>query len=112
MALRLDSEAQYIKGVGPKLGGMFARNGIRTVLDLFQNYPRAYEDRRAARNIASLKPEDVVSLKAKVISVSSYNMGRSSRKIYDVLIRDAIFSRSVQRLLRTISKRKRSARCR
>jgi ATP-dependent DNA helicase RecG len=89
MALRLDSEAQYIKGVGPKLGGMFARNGIRTVLDLFQNYPRAYEDRRAARNIASLKPEDVVSLKAKVISVSSYNMGRSSRKIYDVLIRDA-----------------------
>jgi len=89
MALRLDSEAQYIKGVGPKLGGMFARNGIRTVLDLFQNYPRAYEDRRAARNIASLKPDDVVSLKAKVITVASYNMGRSSRKIYDVLIRDA-----------------------
>jgi ATP-dependent DNA helicase RecG len=88
MALRLDSEAQYLKGVGPKLGTLFARHGIRTVLDLFQNYPRAYEDRRAARNIASLKVDDVVSLKAKVINVSSYSMGRSSRKIYDILIRD------------------------
>jgi ATP-dependent DNA helicase RecG len=88
MALRLDSEAQYLKGVGPKLGTLFSRHGIRTVLDLFQNYPRAYEDRRAARNIASLKVGDVVSLKAKVVAVTSYNMGRSSRKIYDVLIRD------------------------
>ena len=88
MALRLDSEIQFIKGVGPKLGALFARNGLRTVYDLLQNYPRAYEDRRAARTIAGLKPDDVVSLKAKVVSVSSYNMGRSSRKIYDVLIRD------------------------
>ena len=88
MALRLDSEVQYIKGVGPKLGALFSRHGIKTVLDLMQNYPRAYEDRRAARNIASLKLNDVVSLKAKIVNVSSYNMGKSSRKIYDIVIRD------------------------
>lgn len=88
MALRLETEIQYLKGVGPKLGALFSRNGIKTVLDLLQNYPRAYEDRRAARNIASLKEGDVVSLKARVANISSYNMGRSSRKIYDILIRD------------------------
>ncbi|AGH95242.1 ATP-dependent DNA helicase RecG [Pseudobdellovibrio exovorus] len=88
MALRLETEIQYIKGVGPKLGALFSRHGIRNVLDLLQNYPRAYEDRRAARNIASLQEGDVVSLRARVMSVSSYNMGRSTRKIYDVLIRD------------------------
>lgn len=88
MALRLETEIQYLKGVGPKLGALFSRHGIRTVLDLLQNYPRAYEDRRAARNIATLKDGDVVSLRARVVSVSSYNMGRSTRKIYDVLIRD------------------------
>lgn len=88
MALRLDTDIQYLKGVGPKLGALFARHGIRNVADLLMNFPRAYEDRRAARNIASLKPEDVVSVKARVMSVSSYNMGRSSRKIYDVLVRD------------------------
>lgn len=89
MALRLDTEIQFLKGVGPKLGGLFSRNGIKTVLDLLQNYPRAYEDRRAARNIISLKDGDVVSLKANVVSIASYNMGKSSRKIYDILIRDS-----------------------
>ncbi len=89
MALRLDTDIQYLKGVGPKLGSLFSRNGIKTIKDLIQNYPRAYEDRRAARNIASLKIDDVVSLKANVVSVTSYNMGKSSRKIYDVMVRDS-----------------------
>ncbi len=89
MALRLDTDIQYLKGVGPKLGSLFSRNGIKTVKDLLFHFPRAYEDRRAARNIASLKPEDVVSVKANVVSISSYAMGRSSRKIYDVLVRDS-----------------------
>ena len=86
--LSLESDIQYIKGVGPKLAAVFYKNGIKTVLDFIQNYPRAYEDRRAARQIATLKEDDIVSLKAMVMSVSSYSMGRSSRKIYDVLIRD------------------------
>lgn len=89
MALRLDTDIQYLKGVGPKLGTLFSRNGIKTVGDLLLNFPRAYEDRRAARNIASLKPDDIVSVKACIVGVSSYSMGRSSRKIYDVLVRDA-----------------------
>jgi ATP-dependent DNA helicase RecG len=89
MALRLETEIQFVKGVGPKLGALFSRHGIKTVLDLLQNYPRAYEDQRAARNIASLKENDVVSLKAKVMSLTSYNMGKSSRKIYDILVRDS-----------------------
>ena len=88
MAVRLDTDIQYLKGVGPKLGTLFSRNGIKTIQDLIQNYPRAYEDRRAARNIASLRVDDVVSLKANVVSVTSYNMGKSSRKIYDVMVRD------------------------
>ena len=89
MALNLDTDIQYLKGVGPKLGSLLSRNGISTVKDLLANYPRAYEDRRAARNIASLKENDVVSLKAYVASVSSYAMGKSSRKIYDLLIKDS-----------------------
>ncbi|MFN3455651.1 MAG: ATP-dependent DNA helicase RecG [Pseudobdellovibrio sp.] len=89
MALKLDTDIQFLKGVGPKLGSMLSRNGIRTVQDLIENYPRAYEDRRAARNIASLKENELVSLAAYVVNVSSYNMGRSTRKIYDVLVRDS-----------------------
>nr|BFD67216.1 ATP-dependent DNA helicase RecG [Bdellovibrio sp. HAGR004] len=89
MALRLNTEIQYLKGVGPKLGDLFSRKGLKTLGDLFEFYPRAYEDQRAARNIASLRPDDIVSIKATVVAVHSINMGRSARKMYDVVLRDA-----------------------
>lgn len=89
MALRLDTSIQYIKGVGPKLGDLFARKGMRTIQDLFEFYPRAYEDQRAARQISTLKAEDIVSLKAKIVSTHSVNLGRSKRKMYDVTVQDS-----------------------
>ncbi|MGE0634521.1 MAG: ATP-dependent DNA helicase RecG [Pseudobdellovibrionaceae bacterium] len=89
MAHKPETAIQYLKGVGPKLGAMLSKKGIKTLGDLLDFYPRAYEDRRAARNISSLKKDEVVSLKAEVIRVSSYQLGKSKRKIYDVSIRDA-----------------------
>lgn len=89
MAFRLDTQIQYLKGVGPKLGDVFSKKGLKTLGDLIEFYPRAYEDQRAARNIASLKPDDIVSIKAQVVSVHSINMGRSTRKMYDVVLRDS-----------------------
>lgn len=88
MSLKLDTPVQFIKGVGPKLGDVLRKKGVATVQDLLEWYPRAYEDRRAARNIASLQPDEIVSLKAQVVRVSSFNMGKSSRKIYDITLRD------------------------
>ncbi len=70
------------------MGTILGRKDIHTVKDLYEWYPRAYEDRRHARNIASLKEGDIVSLKAQVLSVSSGNLGRSSRKIFDVFLSD------------------------
>ena len=88
MALRLDTSVQYLKGVGPKLGDIFARRGIKTVGDLLELYPRAYEDQRAARNIASLQSGETVSLRATILSVKAIPMGKSTRKIYDVIVKD------------------------
>lgn len=87
-ALQLSTSVQYLKGVGPKLGQLLARRDIHTVEDLINYYPRAFEDRRAARNIGTLKENDIVSLKAHIVRVSSYNMGKSKRRIYDILLRD------------------------
>jgi ATP-dependent DNA helicase RecG len=86
--LKLDTPVQFMKGVGPKLGDVLKKKGVETVQDLLEWYPRAYEDRRAARTISSLKPDELVSLRAKVIRVSSFNMGASKRKIYDVTLSD------------------------
>ncbi len=89
MSITLETNVQFIKGVGPKLGALLGKRGIETVRDLLHYYPRAYEDRRAVRNIATLKLDDVVSLKATIVKVNAIPMGKSQRKIYDILIRDS-----------------------
>lgn len=89
MAMSVDTPVQYVKGVGPKLALVLRRKGIATIRDLIEFYPRTYEDRRAARNIASLKEGDFVGLKAQIARVQQIPIGKTSRKIYDIVVRDA-----------------------
>ena len=85
----MSTNVQYLKGVGPRLGALLGKRGIETVSDLIEYFPRAYEDRRAARNIASLKLGDVVSLKANILKVQAISLGKSYRKMYDIALKDA-----------------------
>ena len=89
MAISLDTSIQFIKGVGPKLAELFSRKGLKVVQDFVEFYPRSYEDQRQARNIASLKPGETVSLKAQIHKVASIPLGSSKRRIYDVTLKDA-----------------------
>lgn len=86
--MELSTPVQFLKGVGPQLGSVLNKRGITTVGDLMHHYPRAFEDRRAARSIDSLQDGDLVSMTAKIRFVKAIPMGRSSRKIYDVGITD------------------------
>jgi ATP-dependent DNA helicase RecG len=89
MALQFDSDVQFVKGVGPKLGEVFHRRGIHRVQDLIEFYPRTYEDRRVVRQIQSLVADQQVSIRAKIHKIRSFNMGKSRRKIYDIVIGDS-----------------------
>lgn len=80
---------QFLKGVGPKLGDLLKRRGIATVDDLLHFYPRTYEDRRAMRSIRSLVPDQIVSIKAQVLKVRSMPLGKSSRRIWEVVVGDS-----------------------
>ena len=88
MKLFMDMSTQYLKGVGPKLGGLLAKKGLGTLGHLYHNYPRAYEDRRVARTISSLKVGERVNIKAQVVNISSHSMGRSHRRIYTITVGD------------------------
>ncbi|MBK7845359.1 MAG: ATP-dependent DNA helicase RecG [Bdellovibrionales bacterium] len=88
MSLTIDTSVQYIKGVGPKLGGILSRRGINTVGDLLEWFPRSYEDHRAIRNIASLQVEQVVSLVAEVVSLRSSVLGRSGKRMFEMVVKD------------------------
>lgn len=89
MPLTSETPIQYLKGVGPKLGQILKAKGILTIGDLIQNFPRIYEDRRAAKSIKDLMPGETVCLRAQIHKVSSYNLGRSKRKIFDIAVRDS-----------------------
>jgi ATP-dependent DNA helicase RecG len=88
MSLQFDTDVQFVKGVGPKLGETLRKRSIHQVKDLLEYYPRTYEDRRVARHIQSLVPDQLVSLKAQILKVRSMPMGKSKRRIYEVLVGD------------------------
>ena len=89
MGLLMSTDIKYLKGVGPKLSSILRSRGIHTIQDFLECYPRAYEDRRAVRSISNLKEGDSVSLRAQVVGIRSTSMGRSHRRIYDILVKDS-----------------------
>lgn len=84
----LETPIQFLKGVGPHFAQILKTRDITTVADLLEWYPRSYEDRRAKRNIADLRPGEIVSISLNIVRVSSHQLGKSKRRMYDVILRD------------------------
>lgn len=86
MNLKFDTPIQFLKGVGPKIAALFEQKGIYSVGDLLQWYPRGYLDCRAVRDIASLKENDFISIKAHIHKISSYRY--QQRLLHDIFVKD------------------------
>src|SRR4051812_31350664 len=63
-----DTDVQFVKGVGPRLGSIFKSRDIATVRDLLQFFPRAYEDRTKMSQVAELEDGKLASLALEVVS--------------------------------------------
>ena len=68
--MNLDTEVQFVKGVGPKNATKLNSLGIESVSDLIENFPRRYDDYSQISNIADIKPGPV-TIKAKIEDVST-----------------------------------------
>jgi len=64
--LSLDTEVQFVKGVGPRIAAALAEKGIRTVDDLLLHLPFRYEDRLHPRALMDLVPGEMASVIAEV----------------------------------------------
>ena len=62
----LSTDVRYIKGVGEQRAKALARLGVRTLGDLLNYFPRAYEDRTAVRPIAELAVDETACVRAMV----------------------------------------------
>ena len=56
--LELDTQAQYVKGVGPRRAGQLAALGIETVEDLLLYFPRRFDLRKQAQPIETLTGDE------------------------------------------------------
>ncbi|MFC1511058.1 ATP-dependent DNA helicase RecG [Candidatus Margulisiibacteriota bacterium] len=67
--MKLDTPAQYVKGVGPKVAKLFKKLGVETVEDLIYFFPRDYEDRSQVTRIADLQPTNYAVIKGEITRI-------------------------------------------
>src|SRR5256885_1064666 len=67
----LDTEAQFLKGVGPRFAPGFAKLGLRTVGDVLYHLPRRYEDRTHLPTIDKLRPGDFATVKGDLMKLET-----------------------------------------
>lgn len=85
--LRLDSEVQYVKGVGPKRAALLGSRGIRTVYDLLLRLPRLYQDRSRFTPIDALCRGQEAMVRAKIYR-SRTTLTRSRGRILELAVTD------------------------
>lgn len=64
--VQLDTQIQFVKGIGPQIAATLAEKGIVTVEDLLFHLPFRYEDRAQPRAFTDLKAGEMASVIAEV----------------------------------------------
>ena len=67
-----DTEACFVKGVGPKLAEILKKIGIRTVKDLIEYYPKRYIDYDGLTKIKNLEIGSNVTITGVITNVTIY----------------------------------------
>jgi ATP-dependent DNA helicase RecG len=88
MPLSLSTEVRMIKGVGPQRAELLAKRGIHTVQDLLTYLPFRYEDRIHFSKIRDLQPNNVCTIRARVMSGQAIRTMRGRDAIYHLLVQD------------------------
>jgi ATP-dependent DNA helicase RecG len=65
----METEIQFMKGVGPRLAPLYQKLGIHTVGDLLFHAPHRYEDRRNLPKIREIKPGTFVTVRGKIAAI-------------------------------------------
>jgi ATP-dependent DNA helicase RecG len=83
----LETDVQFLKGVGPKHALMLHKLGIKTVGDMLFTVPRRYEDRREIPPISYLRPGQSASVRGELVEVFTRPV-RGGRVLLKATIQD------------------------
>ncbi|HEY0868405.1 MAG TPA: ATP-dependent DNA helicase RecG [Fimbriimonas sp.] len=67
----LDTDVQFLKGVGPRAASSLRKAGLNTVGDVMYHFPRRYEDRRHLPPIAKLKPGQFATIRGRLMGIEA-----------------------------------------
>ncbi len=84
----LETDVQYLKGVGPRRAQLLRKLGIRTIRDLLLYMPRGYEDVSAIVPLASVRRGDRAVVAGQVVNIERL-ISRSGKQIVLILIGDS-----------------------
>jgi len=85
--LRLDTDIQFVKGVGPRRASLLTSRGVRTVGDLLLRIPKAYQDRSTFASLDSLRAGQDAAVRARVYRSRSIQT-RTRGRILEVVLTD------------------------
>jgi len=93
---QLNASIESIKGIGPKIAGIFKKRGIETVEDLLYFLPLRYEDRKDVCNISELKEGEKASVLGRVTAYKSLFFRHSRKKAFEVIVEDGTGALSIK----------------
>src|SRR3984893_19036804 len=88
MSIRLETNVQMVKGVGPQRAELLADRGIHTLEDLLYYLPFRYEDRIRFSKIKDVQPHGIYTLRARVMSGQAVRGMYGRDAIYHLLVED------------------------
>jgi ATP-dependent DNA helicase RecG len=88
MPVSLDTEVRMIKGVGPQRAELLAKRGIYTLDDLLNYLPFRYEDRLHFSKIKDVQPNNIYTIRARVMSGQAVRGMYGRNAIYHLLVQD------------------------
>jgi ATP-dependent DNA helicase RecG len=88
MGMSLTSQVRMIKGVGPQRAELLAKRGIYTLEDLLAYLPFRYEDRIHFTRLKDVQPDNVYTVRARVMSGQAVRSVRGRDAIYHLLVQD------------------------
>ncbi|MFA7061577.1 MAG: ATP-dependent DNA helicase RecG [Pedobacter sp.] len=83
----LQTQMQFIKGVGPKLSELLAKRGVKNVEDALYLLPHRYEDRRELRSIRNLRPGFIEVFTGRVVSADMMST-KGGRRFFEAVVAD------------------------
>lgn len=95
MELKLDTNVQYLKGVGPKMSVKLEKLGVETVRDLIFYFPRDYNDYTQITKIRDLESMEYEArsmegktIRAKIVNIKNKRTSRRRFTITEAVVAD------------------------